>query len=287
MSPAPTRRPGPPPRPSAPSASLAAPAAIDLSPRKAKPICPRLIFTAVEGFGKTSLGAYAPKPVILMAREETGYDTLLSAGRVPAVPAIAVPDWPALLGTLDSLIANPQDREWLVLDAQGGFERLCHEHVCRRDFKNDWSDQGFLSFNKGYDVSVSEWIKMLQRLDQINSKGIGILVLAHSKIKQFKNPTGADFDRYVSDCHEKTWGASAKWSDAVLFGNFFTVIDKEKKGKGKGVGGTDRVLYTERRDAWDAKNRFGMDPEIWLGNDPAAMWDQVWSQITNTKETQS
>lgn len=286
MSPAPARRPAaPPPRPAAPSAALVAPVTLDLSPRKPKPVCPRIIFTAVEGFGKTTLGAYAPNPVILMAREETGYDTLLSSNRVPAVPAVAVPDWENLLGTLDALIAKPADRQWVVLDALGGFERLCHEAVCRRDFKNDWSDAGFLSYNKGYEVSVSEWIKMLQRLDQLNAKGLGILVLGHSKIKPFKNPTGADFDRYVADCHDKTWGASAKWADAVLFGNFLTIIDKEKKGKGKGIGGTDRMLYTERRDAWDAKNRFGMDPEIQLTDDPAAMWAQVWSQIT--KEAQS
>ncbi len=275
-------RPSPPPRPAAP---VSPPVKVDLSPRKPQPVCPRIIFTAVEGFGKTTLGAYAPNPVILMAREETGYDTLLSAGRVPAVPAVPVQTWEDLLGTLDSLIANSGDRKWVVLDALGGFERLCHEYVCRRDFDNNWSDAGFLSYHKGYDVSVSEWIKMLQRLDRLNSKGLGILVLAHAKIKQFRNPTGADFDRYIADCHEKTWGATAKWADAVLFGNFFTIIDKEKKGKGKGVGGTDRVLYTERRDAWDAKNRYGMDPEIWLGIDPAAMWDGVWSQIK--KETQS
>lgn len=283
---APTRRPAPPPsRPAAPSAALTPPVTLDLSPRKAKPICPRIIFTAVEGFGKTTLGAYAPNPVILMAREETGYDTLLSAGRVPAVPAIAIADWPALIATLDALIADSKDREWVILDALGGFERLCHEFVCKRDFANDWGEKGFTSYNKGYDISVSEWLKMLQRLDQLNSRGIGILILGHSKIRPFKNPTGADFDRYVCDCHDKTWGASAKWADAVLFGNFFTVIDKEKKGKGKGIGGTDRVLYTERRDAWDAKNRYGMDPEIGLAAEPEAMWDTVWNQINKEKQS--
>ena len=69
----------------------------------------------------------------------------------------------------------------------------------------------------------------------------------------------------------------------MLFGNFFTVIDDEKKakrqGKGKAIGGTDRVLYTERRDAFDAKNRFGMPTEIWLPDNPAESWTTIWSHV--------
>ena len=93
-----------------------------------------------------------------------------------------------------------------------------------------------------------------------------------------------NFDRYVCDVHPKTWAATCKWADAVLFGNFLTVVDKAAHtGKGKGVGGTDRVIYTARRDAFDAKNRFGMPAELWLSDDPTESWGILWNSIAKGK----
>jgi len=250
-----------------------------LAPAKPQAICPKIVFAAVEGFGKTSYVANAPSSVIIQCKEQ-GYDALLSAGRVPQIPAPQAQDWPDMMGWLDHIIENPGDTKVLGLDAIGGMERFCHEFVCKRDFGGDWGERGFASYQKGYDVSVTEWLKMLAKLDQIHAKGISIVILSHVKIKTFKNPLGADYDRYVSDVHDKTWAATARWADAVFFGNFLTIIDAEKKGKGKGVGGTDRYIHTERRDAWDAKNRYGMTAEIQLENDPSRTWAQVWQAIT-------
>lgn len=254
-----------------------------LKPREVTHPAPRLIVNAVEGFGKTTLGAYSPDPFILMSRGETGYDTLLSAGLVPAVPAEEVVAWSQLLEWLDRLIEDPQGRKTIVLDAIGGFERLCHEHVCRRDFDNNWGERGFASFQRGYDRAVTDWLEMLNRLTMLHKAGLIILLLGHCQVRPFRNPLGVDFDRYVSDLHHKTWSVTHKWADAVLFGNFFTVIDNEEKakrtGKGKAIGGTDRVVYTERRDAYDAKNRYGMPQQVWLKGGPAAAWDTVWEHI--------
>lgn len=244
---------------------------------------PRLAVFAVEGFGKTTLGAYAPEPLILMSRGETGYDTLLKSGLVPQVPAEEVTDWADLLEWIESLAGEPQGRETLVLDTIGGFERLCHEHVCKTQFNSDWTDKGFASYQKGYDLAVTDWIGLLSRLDRVRAKGVTILWLGHARVQNFKNPLGPDFDRYICDCHSKTWGVTHKWADAVLFGNFLTVIDNEQKaekqGKGKAIGGTDRVLFTERRDAYDAKNRYGMTTDIWLDDGPAASWSTLWAHL--------
>jgi hypothetical protein len=90
---------------------------------------------------------------------------------------------------------------------------------------------------------------------------------------------GDDFDRFVCNIHHKSWGVTHKWADAVLFGNFFTVTEEKKKNKIKGVGGSDRVLYTERRDAFDAKNRFNMPEEIDIPDSPEKIWNEIWKHI--------
>jgi hypothetical protein len=226
----------------------------------------------------TSLGAYAPDSAIIMARGETGYLSLYQNGRVPARPTMTVDDWAGLLSTLDKISESPSMKV-LVFDAIGGFERLCHEMVCRRDFKNDWGDKGFASYNKGYDVALTDWLAFLNRLDRIADKGVTIIILSHIQVRNHKNPLGPDYDRYESNAHAKTtWAATVKWSDAVLFCTFRTILDK-MNGKEKGIGGTERVMYTESTDAYTAKNRHGMPSEIEIPSDPAQVWPIVESLI--------
>lgn len=246
---------------------------------------PRIVLNAVEGWGKTSFVAHAPGAAIVMARGETGYSTLLGTGRVPQINVASIDAWADLLALIDGMIVDPQGCKVLGLDAMGGFERLCHELVCRRDFKGDWGERGFASFQKGYDISVGEWLNLLSRLDQLRrTQGTVIVLLSHARIRPFKNPMGPDYDRYAADVHDKTWAATSKWADAVLFGTFETVIEggstdgKGKKGKGLGTGGLRRV-YTERRDAFDAKNRYGLEESFLMPEVPAETWGFIWSMI--------
>ncbi|HUW30150.1 MAG TPA: AAA family ATPase [Planctomycetota bacterium] len=182
-----------------------------------------------------------------------------------------------------ALVSSPT-HQVLAFDALGGIERLCHERVCERDFNGDWGEKGFTSYQKGYDVAVTDWLQLLQRLDRIRSQGITILMLGHVQVRPFRNPLGEDYDRYVSDVHHKTWGVTHKWADAVLFGTFRTIVVAKKGERAKGIGGADRVLYCERRDAYDAKNRYGMPAELDIPGDPSQTWPTIWSAIR--KETQ-
>lgn len=232
---------------------------------------PRIILNSVEGWGKTSAGAFAPQPVLLLARDETGYLTLLEQGLVPDVPRAVLPDWQETLAMLDGLIEGEIPGQTLVLDALGGFERMCHEHVCNRDFDGDWGEKGFSSFQRGYDVAVKDWLMLLQKLDQLRLKGMTILLLSHTRIAPFRNPLGPDYDKIQVDIHHKTWSVTARWCTAILFGNFVSDI-KKVDGKRKGCGTTARVIYTERRDAFDAKNQYGMPESIDVPKDPSQIW---------------
>jgi hypothetical protein len=245
----------------------------------------RFVLNGVEGVGKTSTGAFAPKPGIIQVGTETGYETLRNAELVPDVMAVTVQSWDDLLAVLD----NVQGIETLVLDAVGGAERLCHEAVCQREFGGQWGEKGFNSFQKGFDVAITDWLKLLVKLDALKDAGIDILLLSHAKVTTFKNPAGPDYDKYVADCHAKTWAVTHRWADAVLFMKFYTIVEggnigdadkKIKAKKGKGIGGTQRILYCEHRDAWDAKNRFGLPESLDIPDEPS----QVWSTIINSMQ---
>lgn len=239
---------------------------------------PRIVLNAVEGWGKTTAGSQCPKPAILQADSETGYQMLLQAGLVERIDCATSTSWPQTLATLDAMIAAPKAHNSLVLDALNGFERQCQQYVCAESFKGDWGEKGFGGYQRGFELTSIEWIKLLARLDLLRSTHkMMILLLSHCKIRPFKNPEGPDFDRYASNVHEKVWDATKQWADAVLFGNFFTAVasDDPKQRKGKGKGGDQRVLYAVRSAAYDAKNRMGMEAILEIPDD----YTQVWATI--------
>ena len=240
-----------------------------------------MVLHAVEGWGKTSIAAQVPGVVFLQTRGETGLETLIDAGQLPGVPHLPeITTWPSLLAAIDMLTDEPHSYKAVAIDVINGAERLCHEEVCRRDFSNDWGDKGFGGYQRGYDVSMADWTDMLVRLDKLRAtRKMGILLLCHTKVATFKNPEGPDYDRYQPDMNAKTWAATHKWADVVLFGNFETVVSGGTTGegtkagrKGKGAGGNVRMMYAERTAAYDAKNRLGLPAEIEMGDSPATAW---------------
>lgn len=254
--------------------------------RQPKAIVPRIVMYAGEKFGKTSFAAYAPSPVILMCRD-TGYDTLLSAGTVPAVRAAEVDEWTELLSTVRGIADNPEGCKTLVIDGITGAEQACWEKVCGDDYAGKMGKDGFLSFQEGPKVAATEWMKLLSALDLVKNAGVAVVMLGHANTKSFKNPVGADYDRFEPACNQHTWGATTKWADCILFGKFHSIVDVGKREaskklaeqKGKAIGGTDRVIFTQPHDAWVAGNRYGMESEIWLQGGPGDMWNQVMDQI--------
>ena len=269
--------------PTAPSALAPKPVKmLDLTPRKAQVPCPRIVYYAVEGFGKTTFAASAPSPILLAARDEKGTQRLLDAGTIDPLPVVDIQSWPELLDTLDQLATQPHDRKTVILDSLSAYERLCQEEVTRRDFKGDPGDGGFLGFGRGPKVCLTEWTRMLQKLDVLNAKKIMVILLGHSYVEKFKNPTGVDFDRFSCKMDPLAWSMVKAWADAVWFGNFLTVTNQANKmAKAKGIGGTDRVVYTQRRDSHDAKPGYAMPIEIFLGEDPKKVYDEIMGYVFN------
>jgi hypothetical protein len=225
-----------------------------------------------------------------MPRVETGLETLIDSGRLSDTSHLPeIQSWPELLRSLESIRTSEHSFKTVVLDTLNGFERLCHEHVCETSFNNDWTDRGFASYGKGPDVAIPEWISMLSLLDKIRAeRKLAIVCLAHTKVKTFKNPEGPDFDRYAVDMNDKTWGVTHKWADMVLFGNFVTEAVKEKGAlRAKGKGGRERMLYSERHAAYDAKNRHGLPEEIDCGQSGAEAWTNFVAALKSGRQQEA
>lgn len=247
----------------------------------------RVTLVAVNGWGKTTIGAFGENPVVVMSPDEQGYLTLQSRGLVPTVPIMQVRSWPELLASVSGLAKDPQGRKTVVVDALAGMESLCAKHVCETQYKGDWGEKGFMAFYRGPAQVAREWPALLLRLTACARAGLDVIVLGHAKVQTFKNPDGPDYDRYECACGTSDlWGRTRDWAEAVLFGNFKPIVETARqedniaKAKGKAIG-QKRIMRCQFSAAADAKNQYGLGAEYEMPNTAEACAAAFWNLIKN------
>jgi hypothetical protein len=108
----------------------------------------------------------------------------------------------------------------------------------------------------------------LDRLNYLRDmKAMCTILVGHSIIKEFKSPDTDSFDRYQIKLQQKAADLVSEHSDAILFANYKkSTMKTESRGgqRTRAVGSGERLLYTEERPAWLAKNRYGLPPEMEL-----------------------
>jgi hypothetical protein len=231
----------------------------------------KIILAGVEGVGKTSWAADAPKPIFLDLEDGSAH---LDVDRVQA------PDggwsYQAVLDVIAEMTRDSSGYQTLVIDTLDALEPLVWAHICKRDKKSDIEDYGW---GKGYVAALDEWRRYVYALERLSETGVHIIMIAHVQIKTFRNPCGPDYDRYVAKLADKAGAFLREWSDAVLFAAYAEdyVVDKtsrtkarggaedyvvDKMSRAKARGGDVRVIHTERMASWDAKNRYSLPPTM-------------------------
>lgn len=290
----PTRANGPPPTNGAPPPTSASTTPTDdwELPDTRPKSGDALVIHGPPGVGKTSTAAFAPNPYLLMIGSERGYLKLWENHHVtlvPAIPSFHAATWTGLLSRLQRLELDPHGVQTLILDTLGGAEQLASEVVCSRDFNGDWGQRGYHGYSQGSRILASrDWLQLLAILDRLRcNHGMTIVLLAHTVVQTTKNPLGADFDTAAPDCSKAVWAQTLKWAHAVFFMTFFTVVDTtadpKKRLHGKGIGGSERVLYSTNSDAYVAKNLFRIEDVITIPDDPTQSWATLAAAMRRPK----
>lgn len=230
----------------------------------------RVLLFGVEGIGKSSFGASMPKPIFVDPETGSGQ---LDVARFPPPQNFA-----DVLDAVRELRETKHAYESVVFDTVDWIEPLIFRHICQRDRMADIEEYGF---GKGYNVALEEWRKFLREVEALERmKGMNICLLGHSQVKTFKNPEGADFDRYEPQIHAKAAGLLKQWPRAVLFAHYEQYAEKENRYalKAKGVATGERLIFTNRTAAYDAKNRYDLPASLPLS------WD-AFLQAATTERT--
>jgi hypothetical protein len=133
-------------------------------------------------------------------------------------------------------------------------------------------------YGKGYVEATRIWGTVKDFLEELREKrGMNILLLAHSQITNFMDPqTQQAYQRYELKLQKGSSALFREYVDAVVFCNYelFTKSDgKSTKTFSDGA----RIMHTERRPGWDAKNRFSLPLKIDLS------WDSLINAIENSR----
>jgi GTPase SAR1 family protein len=211
----------------------------------------RVVLYGTEGIGKTTLASQFPNPLFLDTEDGSKH---LDCARV------VCSDWITLEATMHDLVRDAQGFETVVIDSADWMERIMIEQIVRQAGKKSIEDFGF---GKGY-IHVQERVaKFLAIADQLISRGINVVFVAHSKVQRTSPPDQTDgYDRYELKLTKQVAPLLREWCDLLLFTNYKTKLVEGSDGRIKASGGKERVMYAERAAAWDAKNRFGLPEEM-------------------------
>lgn len=234
-----------------------------------------MILYGLSGIGKTSFAANFPKVGFIVDPHEKGINDLVRFKQCPKpVHVYEAESWSNLLASCD-LAAKRKDISTLVFDSATGMEQLCFMHHCEKAFDNDWTSKGFFSFQQGpKGAAKRDWPDLITKFEMLRDMGKNVILLAHSQVKPFPNPSGPDFNRYCACLDKETWAITARWATCILF--YKMEIDVKKEGpRMKAEAGTDRRLICTVHSAaeYDAKNRYGLEPIISAGSSGKEAYD--------------
>ena len=251
---------------------------------------PRIFFYATEGIGKSSWAASAQgcgeRPIFIPTED--------------GVRQIKCPKFPVaqthqeVEANIDTLINEKHDFTMAVIDTIDWLERLIYNHICT---KNNITSIKELSYGTGYTASMPIWESFIKKFDQLIDKGIAVVLLAHSCINKVEEPDGATYDHFAPKLHVNGKGKGimktfTEWADCLLFGNYEKFTTKDNEGFNRervrvtGIG--ERMIYTTKQAAFNAKNRFSLPPQIPMGPkvQPGAMgysdFGIFWNEFCNS-----
>jgi hypothetical protein len=208
--------------------------------REVEKLPPRVMLYGVEGIGKTTFGASAPKPIFVLTEDGLGD---LDVAHFP--------------------LAKSYD------DVR---RALCVEHNVSTIERVDGG------YGRGYVAALKVWREVIGILDEIRAQRRMITIgIAHAKVERFEDPESPAYDRYSPRLHKTSAALVTEWMDAVLFAHWRYAVRTETGnfGKTRGVAvasrtDCERVIRVSGGPTCVAKNRYGLTGELPLSWDAFA-----------------
>lgn len=223
--------------------------------KKSKLKPPKIVLYGGAGIGKTSFASGMNAPIFALTED--------GMGKIQCDHFPVANDYDTFVANLKTLLENETDYRTLCVDSLDWLEPLIWEKVCQEHGKKSIEEFGY---GRGYVEALKQWREYIDILNRLrDEKSMTIIQIAHNQIKRFESPEIEAYDRHELKLHRKAGDLILEHSDCCFFANYKlgTVKTQGKGGQTntKAVQG-DRVIYTQAKPAFLAKNRYGLPEEM-------------------------
>lgn len=205
---------------------------------------PRIVLYGIEGIGKSTLAANAPKPIFIPTEEGLNQ---IDCQSFPKVTKLC-----QLNAALLALNEEEHDFQTVVIDSVDWLERtlfreLADQYGVRSVEKIDGG------YGRGYLYALEEWKVIVDKLDALRAnRKMGVILIGHAKAETIADPEAVEVVRYGLRLNKHAANLLCEWADAVLFAT-------RQSGAARGTDGGDRILRTQASASCVAKNRYGFN----------------------------
>lgn len=221
---------------------------------------PKVVVVGTGKIGKTTFAAMAPNAIGILT--EDGADAV-DAQAFPLASSLA-----EVYAAIDTLINQDHKFQTLFIDSLDWLEPIIQDYVCKQ---NNWKNIEQPGFGKGYVAAAEEWRNLLSGLEVLRAaKGMGIILIAHDKIKRIEDPLTEGYDSHVLKLHDRAAALVSEWADVIGYAGYRIFTSKTDAGFGnketKATTTGERILHVEPHPAHCGGNRFGLSnmPLDWV-----------------------
>lgn len=210
-----------------------------------------------NGVGKTTWAASFPN--VLIADLENGSRHISGVERLSSDK---IPDTETLRLLLKELLNTKHEHKTFVVDSVEALEGMISDAVCLEG-KVDSIEKYEGGYGKGYTRSREIMREFMSLFQALRAKGITTILVAHTQVKSQTDPaSNQTYDRVIMRCNDKVAAIIRDLSDNVFYATHKVLTVENKNKKTEAFSDGERVMYTQWRPGYDAKNRLDLPHEL-------------------------
>lgn len=219
----------------------------------------RTMLYGVQGVGKSTWAANAPKPIFLPTEE--GLNDI-DCAKFPTLTT-----YQGFMQAMRDVYHEDHSFKTIVIDSLDWLERMIWERVCVDSNKKDIKDIADFGYGQGYKLALGYWNKVVEALSAIRThRDMQTILVAHCAVERFEDPEFESYDRYTPKLHRSASGLIMEWCDEVLFACYElhvkTTQEKFNAERRRAIGTGQRIVRTSERPFARAKNRLRLPDEL-------------------------